>query len=171
MITQERLKELLNYNPDTGIFTRLTKVVGKKIGSIAGGIDKDGYIVFSLKYDPNLKTKKFRAHRLAWFYTHGFFPKEQIDHINRVKTDNRIVNLREATRVQNMCNYKVITSNTSKLKGVYYDDRSTPLVKRWMSSIMYSGKTYLLGRFLTKEEAKKAYDSKAKELQKEFYPK
>jgi len=84
MITQARLKELLNYDPETGIFTRLTYGKGNfYIGSVAGGRTKNRYIAI------NLDKKIYLAHRLAHLYMTGEWPKDQIDHINNIRDDNR----------------------------------------------------------------------------------
>jgi len=78
MITQAGLKELLNYNPETGDFAWV------KSKKPAGGISSYGYRRIIID------GKEHKAHRLAWLYTHGVFPEDQIDHINGVRHDNRI---------------------------------------------------------------------------------
>jgi len=107
MITVERLKELLNYNETTGAFT--WKVTPKSyrvaVGDVAGGVHSKGYI--HIKIDG---VTRF-AHRLAWLYVFGSLPKQQIDHINRIKTDNRISNLRDVSATEN-------NRNTSRFKGI-----------------------------------------------------
>jgi len=111
MITQQELKELLHYNPETGIFTRKTKVNRNKvIGSIAGTTDFHGYVAIAID------GKKYKAHRLAWLYMYGKFPDNCIDHINNITTDNRIVNLRDATLSQNQCNKKINVNNSSGVR-------------------------------------------------------
>jgi len=88
MLTQSQLKEILTYNPDTGIFTWLVASNGRiRVGDIAGTTD-NGYVRIMIE------RTKYRAHRLAWLYVHGESPKEQIDHINHIRDDNRINNLR-----------------------------------------------------------------------------
>lgn len=100
MITQDRLRELLHYDPDTGIFTRLVSTGWRgKVGDVAGYKNPDGYLVIMIDY------KLYLAHRLAWLYTYGRFP-EVTDHINGVRDDNRIVNLREVTNWENAQNKK-----------------------------------------------------------------
>lgn len=92
--TQEKLKKLVHYNPYTGIFTRLTGVnKGKQITSTV-----DGYVKFFIF------GKQRSAHRLAWFYMMGKFPSEFIDHRNRIRSDNRFINLRDVSHIENMNN-------------------------------------------------------------------
>ena len=97
MFTQTELKEFLDYNPYTGKFT-WKKNVGKKklVGKEAGYVN----VYVSIRF----KKKLYQAHRLAWFWYYGEWPKEDLDHINSNKHDNRIVNLREATRGKNEAN-------------------------------------------------------------------
>lgn len=89
------------------------------------------------------------AHRLAWFYTYGRWPTQDIDHINEVKNDNRFCNLREATRAQNMQNVRKHKHNTSGLKGVCWHSQR----KRWRAFIFLDRKQKHLGLFDTKEDA------------------
>lgn len=113
MITQEQLKLILNYDPETGEFNWLVKPRNRaSIGGVAGHLRKNGYREISIK------GKKYYAHRLAWLYMTGSWPKEHIDHINGNPSDNRFCNLREATRSQNMHNQGVCSNNTSGYKGV-----------------------------------------------------
>jgi len=104
MITQEKLKKLLYYNKDTGFFVwkkdifNLNKYKVANQGDIAGCISSGGYIQISIG------GKCYSAHRLAWLYEFGHFPKLQIDHINRVRDDNRIDNLRDVSGKVNMSN-------------------------------------------------------------------
>jgi hypothetical protein len=146
MITQSRLKELLNYNSDTGVFTWI-----KRSGSVAGGLDKCGYI--HIRVDYNL----YFAHRLAWLYVYGLFPEDQIDHINRVKDDNRFTNLRPATKSQNQMNTPRRSDNKSGHKGVCWSKTA----KKWNSGIRVDGKRKHLGSFNDKSDAILAYNSAA----------
>jgi len=94
VLTQEKLKELLAYDSETGLFKWCVRV-GKRIhvGSIAGHLDEiSGYIRITVQ------GKIYQAHRLAWLYVHGYFPETDVGHINKVRHDNRIENLREASR-------------------------------------------------------------------------
>ena len=102
-LTQNHLKSVLEYNHLTGIFKwkqRLSPII--KIGEAAGTIDCHGYIRIQLN------KKKYKAHRLAFLYMNGFFPENEVDHINRIKTDNRWENLRNATRHENANNQENI---------------------------------------------------------------
>lgn len=147
MLTQQELKKHLHYNEKTGIFTRLIFISNKiKIGDIAGGKNKnDGYIYI------RVNGKKYSAHRLAWLYVNGSFPKNCIDHINIIKTDNRICNLRNATHSQNIINQKIKSTNKTGLKCVYkYKDK-------WVAKTKFNKKNINLGIFETKELAYNAY--------------
>lgn len=144
MITQVELKNLLRYDPETGVFYHLTDRKRAKKGSIAGTRHSQGYIQIRI----GLGTA-FLAHRLAWLYVYGHTPTE-IDHINRNKTDNRLVNLRSVTRDENLRNTKVRSDNASGVKGVYYGRAS------WYAQITVKGKAKHLGSFASKEEASAA---------------
>lgn len=100
-LTQEDLRERLNYDADTGEFTWLKPASTRLTpGSRAGYVNTKGYHKIRVGYI------KYSAHRLAWFYAHGRWPKEEIDHVNGDKADNRLANLREVTHAQNMQNLK-----------------------------------------------------------------
>ncbi len=155
-ITQERLKELLHYDPDTGVFLWIKKNSRKiSIGKVAGHIDKQGYWVIGID------KKQFFAHRLAWLYVFGEFPNGLIDHMNRNKTDNRIHNLRVATNSENGQNHKIQKNNTSGITGVFWCKKA----KKWRARVKINKKYKNLGSFHTMEEAKEA----RKVAEKEFY--
>jgi len=153
MVTQELLKKLLSYNPDTGVFTWV-----KRNGNIAGCPTCRGYVRISIC------RKTYRAHRLAWLYTHGSFPDNQIDHINGVRNDNRIINLRQATNTQNQQNKKISINNTSGIKGVCWHKTEN----KWIARIYIGGKPKRLGCFHDKNEAAAAYQKAAKKYFGEF---
>jgi hypothetical protein len=115
ILSQELLKEFLDYNQETGIFTWLKSNSNRiKVGDVAGTKHSYGYIVIGICGKPE------KAHRLAWLYVYGYLPKKQIDHINEIKHDNRICNLREVTNQVNMLNKSKAQSNSStKIRGVY----------------------------------------------------
>lgn len=161
MITQARLKELLHYDPDTGVFTRIG-IAGRNgstrsVGSVAGSVSKStGYVRIMVDY------REYLAHRLAWLYMTGKWPSLKIDHRNTVKTDNRWVNLREATDVQNSSNRKVKANSASGLKGV------TKRGSKWYAAIKVNGEFKHLGCFATPELAAKAYTDAANQIHGEF---
>lgn len=155
MITQERLKELLHYEPETGIFTwKIAASNRVSIGDVAGSTRGDGRIRI------NVDGESYLAHRLAWFYTHGIFPPNRIDHINQDPGNNRIKNLRPATAKQNSENRGAGTNNKSGFKGVSW---FAPLSK-WRAKICHHYKHIYLGCFDTPEEASAAYESAANKL-------
>ncbi|WP_217992144.1 HNH endonuclease signature motif containing protein [Providencia rettgeri] len=106
---------------------------------------------------------RYKAHRLAWLYCYGVMPDKQVDHINSCKTDNRITNLREATRSQNQQNTGLTKSNKSGRKGVYFRDG------KWQAQAQINGKKYHLGRHKSIDEASKVYEEFCKEKYNEFY--
>lgn len=114
-LTAERLRELLSYDPETGIFRRVATRRQVKSGDIAGSDDGKGY------WRIRVNGEKHRAHRLAWLYVNGAWPIDQLDHINGDKLDNRICNLREATNSENQQNRSLPKSNTSGRLGVHFD--------------------------------------------------
>lgn len=160
MLTLEFLKNILSYDPLTGIFRwkrRSTKYSARvNIGSIAGSIHNSGHREISIK------SKLYKAHRLAWFYIYGVWPRSWIDHKNGIRDDNRIENLRECTPSQNSCNSRGWAKRKSPYKGVY------PQKKRWQAAIRKDRKLIYLGSFETPWEAHKAYIKAAKELSGEF---
>jgi hypothetical protein len=157
MLTQEILKELLHYDPDTGIFTwKITKSFRSQVGTIAGGHDNYGYLQISINY------KLYKAHRLAWLWAYGAWPKDQIDHINCIKNDNRIINLRESNNIENKQNLKKChkDNKSSGLLGVSFHKP----MKKFESVIMVNGKKIRLGYFYDKHEAHEAYIKAKREL-------
>jgi hypothetical protein len=158
-LTQARLRALLQYDPETGKFTRLIGVQGFAAGTEAGTFHPpSGYVYLGVD------RKTYRAHRLAWFYMTGKWPVEDIDHANRDRADNRWANLREASRSQNNANGARRRDNTSGAKGVSWDAKN----KRWRAYIVSSGKQRHLGRFADYEAAKAAYVRAATDTFGEF---
>jgi len=149
MLTQERLKELLHYDPDTGIFINLTQRKGSsKKGTAAGSKHSSGYIHITID------SKKYRAHRLAWLYVHGNFPEKSLDHVNEIKDDNRLVNLRLATKQENGHNMsRPHIDNPSGYLGVSWHKQR----KKWIARINSNGTRKHLGLFNTAEHASEAY--------------
>lgn len=157
MLSQEQLKSVLHYCPETGIFTWLKSARSGWVGKSAGSVMNRGYACIQLS------GKSYLAHRLAWLYTQGFFP-EFIDHINSDRLDNRIANLRPATRRQNNINVLRTSANTSGFKGVHWDKPT----ERWRAQITIEGKKTYLGSFASPEEAHEAYKKAALEHHGEF---
>lgn len=153
MILQaDRLRELLHYDPDTGIFRWLVASANRiKINSVAGTKSSKGYLRIQID------RKIYPAHRLAWVYVYGAWPKGFIDHINRDRADNRLCNLRDATASENMRNCGVRKNNTSGYKGVSYWAHK----KLWAAQIRLNNKNTLLGMFDTPEAAAAAYKTAA----------
>ena len=150
-LTQAELKEILNYNPDTGIFTWKIKPCNQiHIGDIAGTLNKSkrcGYTVIQIN------KKRYQTHRLAWLYMTGNFPINQIDHINHIRTDNRIENLRDVTNQENQFNRSLQKDNTSGYTGVHWHKQAN----KWVTQIQINGKIIHLGLFNNPEEASQAY--------------
>lgn len=143
MITQDELKKVLDYDPNTGIFRWKIKNTRTYIGMVAGFKNDNGYISIGVK-------RKWRgAHRLAWLYVHGYMPESDIDHINRDRTDNRISNLREASRSCNVRNSDVSITNKSGIKGVFWNKR----LESWQVYIGIHGEIHYLGVHKDKIEA------------------
>ncbi len=159
-LTAERLRSILDYNPDTGEFHwRTAARGGLKAGRRTGCLDKStGYIVI------NVDSKKRYAQRLAWLYMTGHWPDPEADHRDLDKTNNRFNNLREADKAKNMWNRKIPKTNTSGVKGVSFHKPTG----KWRADIRFRGKQYFLGLFFTINEAKEAWDEAATELHGEF---
>ena len=143
-LTQDRLKELLSYDPLTGVFLWRR---GRHGGKRGGVVSENGYI--RIKVGP----KRHMAHRLAWLFVHGQFPEQSIDHVDGDRAANRLANLRLATRSQQAMNTKRRSDNQIGLKGVHArKDRKT-----LAAVIAINGKQKTLGYFRTAEEAHMAY--------------
>jgi HNH endonuclease/AP2 domain len=155
LLTQARLRQLLTYDPQTGLFTWKIRRRGPrgKAGEIAGMLSVRGYIV--IKADGI----RYRAHRLVWLYMTGKWPNGDLDHRNGARDDNRWSNLRSASRSQNLANSRISKNNTSGYKGVSFNS----INRRWRASIKCN-KAYHLGYFDTAEAAHRAYVKKAKEF-------
>lgn len=151
-LTHARLQELLDYDPQTGIFT-WKKPTGRrvKVGQIAGCDIGSGHLVI------RIDTRAYCYHRLAWLYVTGEWPPQEIDHKDRNPGNNRFDNLRLATHAQNLKNQRKPKNNTSGFKGVKLDKRNG----RWIARITMEYKDVHIGCFATAEEAAKAYDDAA----------
>lgn len=157
-LTQEELRALLNYDPGSGMFTWRSTGAGRKLSRVAG-TEQSGYIRIKVNYVTYL------AHRLAWYYIHGNWPTQFIDHINGIGTDNRIINLREATETQNKYNTRLARKNKCGYRGVSF----CPHHKKYKASIRSNTKRVTIGYFNTAEEAGAAYTSYAVNLHGKFF--
>lgn len=159
MLTQNRLLELLSYDTGSGVFKwRASKFKALK-DAPAGCIASNGYRVI------RIDGKNYRAARLAWLYVHGVTPALIVDHQNRIRTDDRLSNLRLATPKQNSSNRSPQRNNTSGFTGVC---ESNPPSGRWAARIRDNGKLIYLGCFATKEEAAAAYASASMKFMGDF---
>lgn len=152
-ITQARLKELLNYEPDTGVFTwRVSPSNRVAAGSKAGAPGSSGY------WSIQIARKLHLSHRLAWLFMTGLQPTNCVDHINGKRADNRFSNLREATHCQNLQNQKV----RSPFTGVHLHGRG------WRAKITANRAIHILGTFATHAEAHAAYLAAKQQLHGEY---
>lgn len=145
-MTLDELRRRLNYDPQTGEFRWKVRAGRGLPGMIAGTAHNRGYWQIRVCDELHL------AHRLAWLMTYGEWPAEDIDHINGDKRDNRIANLRAASRSQNMANKGPNRNNTSGYKGVWYFKRTG----KWMAGFRKDGRSIHVGCFDTPEEAAEA---------------
>lgn len=152
--TADRLRELVSYDPETGVFTALVKRRGLNVGESIGTAHHSGYLICSIDGHRNLL-----MHRLAWLYMMGEMPVAQIDHRNGNKSDNRWENLRLATFGQNQMNKGGWNKH---LKGVNAGKRG------FTARIMACGRSYYLGHFKTAEAAHAAYQEAATRLHGDF---
>jgi hypothetical protein len=147
ILTPERLRSLLDYDPDTGVFTnRVTRNPRAKAGQPAGALTSEGYTAFQIN------GAKIYAHRAAWAYVYGVWPDTEIDHINRQRNDNRIVNLRLATRCQNSQNTGAHKRNPTGCKGVTFHARN----KKWQVQLRANSKTFYVGQYAKLADAVQA---------------
>ncbi len=157
-VTYDRARELLVYDPDTGILGWRYRRAGQpppEPGRQAGYIGADGY------WKVRLDGVAYQAHRLIWLLMTGSLPDGDLDHANLDKADNRWANLRPASHHDNMRNVRSRKrdGSPSKLKGAYLE---TGHDDQWFSAITINGKSHRLGRFQTPEEAHAAYCKAAK---------
>lgn len=147
-LTSERLRELLHYDPETGVFTWL-RIEGKsscKVGDAAGSRRSDRYIRIGIG------RKRYLAHRLAWLYITGLWPKGIVDHWDTNPSNNRWLNLRDTTPNVNQQNQRKAHSNNKLgILGVRIVDDA------FQAQIRAGGRTHTLGTFVTPEQAYEAY--------------
>jgi len=138
-ITAVELRELYKYDPDTGNFSRNERVIGS--------LNPKGYMVHTIR------GVAYRLHRLAWFYINGYWPEKGIDHINGIRSDNRISNLRECNQSENLQNQRKATARKHGLIGTIRRKRT----RLWSSQITINKVKHHLGYFETEESAHQAY--------------
>lgn len=158
ILTPARARELLDYDPETGIFTWRVTRTNIPAGTQAGYVGPDGY--GQLRIDMRL----YKTHRLAWFWVNGEWPPVHVDHINGDPSDNRITNLRLADEAQNARNARMKKSNKIGVKGVSWDASK----RRWRADICVDRKRIALGRFNTIHEAQAAYQGAAELLHGDY---
>ena len=158
--TADQLKAILAYDPETGIFTRRKPWGSRKAGDAPGCISKYGY------WQIGVFNQTYGAQVLAWLYAYGEWPSGLVDHINQIRTDNRIANLRLLDYSTNAHNTGVRETNTSGVKGVSLRSlrNGKRVGKPWIAYIMASGKRTHLGCYDTFEEAVAARRKAEQEL-------
>lgn len=154
------LKDLIRYDEKTGLaFWNEAPSKSVKAGSAISTL-KNGYIVFSYK------RSQYLLHRVIWFIMKGEQPSEIIDHKNRMTTDNKWSNLREATYEESSINTSISSRNSSGYKGVYWNKRKN----RYIARIGSGNKRKVLGQFVSEKDAAIAYDNAALKLYGPNYP-
>lgn len=148
-ITQKRLKELFYYE-DGHLYCKVDRPPRAKKGVKIGCFDNDGYLIATVD---NILHK---VHRLIFLYHYGYLPK-CLDHVNRIRDDNRIENLRKATNGQNKANADLQKNNISGYKGVCW----SKIAKKWHAQIKVEQNRHHLGYFSSKKKASKAYNKAA----------
>jgi hypothetical protein len=148
-ISVDTIQNLFGYDPDTGaLYWKVARSNVVKIGVPVTRVSPStGYIRVSVN------KKQLVAHRVAWVLSTGAWPTGVIDHINGIKTDNRLINLRDVPRADNCLN-RVGVQKNKKLGdlGVFFDKRSGS----WYAQLCYRGKVLCLGTFLSSSEASTA---------------
>jgi len=156
-LTHKRVIELLSYDDATGIFRWRNARRGIVAGEVAGTKMKNGYVTISVDCH-----RQIYAHRLAWFYIHGEWPQNQIDHEDRNHANNSIRNLRLASNAQNQAN-RMVKKNKGLPKGVYKGKGANV-----RAAIKHNGKYHHLGTYKSPAKAHSVYLAKARELFGEF---
>lgn len=156
MLTQARLKELLNYDPGTGIFINLINRCAARAGMPIGSLSKEGYL------HAGIDMKVYALHRLAWLYMTGSLPNGQVDHIDGCRSNNAFSNLRDVHKDINVQNQKK-AQRSNKSTGVLGTFVNTTGVG-FCARISFNNKKHYLGTFKTVEEAHEAYLKAKREL-------
>ena len=154
------LTGILTYDKDTGFFRWMkTRSRTAMVNEVAGTLKDNGYLQIQIN------RKAYYAHRLAWFYVNREWPPHDVDHVNGCRTDNRIENLRCATRKQNTFNSSIRSNNTSGVKGVSWNKRKN----KWEAYCAKDGKRRNIGLFDCIEEARKSVEKERMSLHGVFY--
>lgn len=164
MITAEYLRQRLHYDPVVGVFiwkfkpelNRFDKTWNTRYAGSVAGKKRDRYI------DINIDDERYPAHRLAWLYVYGVWPNGEIDHKNRVRSDNRLINLRDASHNENMVNGTPQKRRVGKLKGAYKHRN------RYHSKITIDNQVIFLGSYDTEQEAHEVFMAKSIETWGEY---
>ena len=142
-LTADRLRGLVLYDAATGLFTWRGGPRGVRAGGSAGTSTRTGYVAITID------GKHHQAHRLAWLYAHGQWPTAEIDHINGVRSDNRLCNLRDVPVRDNRCNAARRNDNGSGVAGVHWDAAR----QKWQAKISLNKRLIFLGRFTSYDAA------------------
>lgn len=143
LLTVDKLREWFDYSPSTGLLTRRVTRSNRSVAGSVAGTNSIGYV--ALKIDG----RRYLAHRLAWLHTYGVWPSKNLDHINGVRSDNRIANLREATQAENLQNPSIRSNNTSGHTGVDWSSS----MNKWRARIKVGRRDINLGYFKELEDA------------------
>ena len=158
MLTQARLKELIVYDPETGLVAQKPRK-GVSDTSFKSGADHNrGYKQIGVAKKVHL------VHRLAWLYMTGEWPANDVDHINGDRADNRWANLRQATSAENKCNSRMRSDNTSGVKGISWEAKAN----RWRAEIWHEGKKHYVGVSKNIDELLPKLEARRKELHGAF---
>jgi hypothetical protein len=157
-LTLDELRAVLFYSPETGEFVWRQAMSPKVLAGSPAGWVNGQYLRIRLFW------RIYEAHRLAWFYVHGEWPADFVDHVDGDGLNNRLSNLRLASRAENQWNVGAPRTNTSGIKGVSWHSRN----KKWVATLRRHGKKVHLGYFRTKEEAQDAYQKAVPTFHGEF---
>lgn len=154
-LTQERLKQVVDYDKKTGVFSfkEATQKNHVPAGSMSGNRESSGCIRIVID------RKKYLAHRLAWLYVYGTWPRQDLRHLNKNRADNRIDNLIESSDAETSAHKRVARTNQAGVKGIRQLDSG-----RYNARIMHDGVAYYLGIFDNLDAAKEAREKKFNEL-------
>lgn len=157
VLTHDHLLLILSYSKESGNFVWLIRYGRAHPGKIAGTVRPDGYVVIGID------GKRYKAHRLAWFYVNGKWPRGRLDHGDNCGSNNRWVNLRRATHSQNMANRKLNDNSSTGFKGVYEAANG-----RFRAHVQKKGRRFWVGTYATALEAAAAASAKSIELHGAF---